>query len=54
LVQLQEVFLNLIVNAFESLEKGAESPRRVIIRTKRDGDARCERFAGLMHRVAGG
>ena len=38
LVQLQEVFLNLILNAFEALEEVPRVQRRVIIRTERDGD----------------
>jgi len=38
LVQLQEVFLNLIVNAFEASKEVPRVRRRVIIRTKRDGD----------------
>jgi PAS domain S-box-containing protein len=38
LVQLQEVFLNLIVNAFDALKEVPIARRRVIIRTERDGD----------------
>jgi PAS domain S-box-containing protein len=38
LVQLQEVFLNLILNAFEASEGVPKVRRRVIIRTERDGD----------------
>jgi PAS domain S-box-containing protein len=38
LVQLQEVFLNLILNAFEALREVPRVQRRVIIRTERDGD----------------
>jgi two-component system, LuxR family, sensor kinase FixL len=38
LVQLQEVFLNLILNAFEALEEVPKVQRRVIIRTEGDGD----------------
>ena len=38
LVQLQEVFLNLIVNAFEASKEVPRVRRRVIIRTERDGD----------------
>ena len=38
LVQLQGVFLNLILNAFEALEEVPGVRRRVIIRTERDGD----------------
>src|SRR5260221_6469640 len=38
LVQLQEVFLNLIVNAFEASKEVPRVQRRVIIRTERDGD----------------
>jgi two-component system, LuxR family, sensor kinase FixL len=37
-VQLQEVFLNLIQNAFEASEEVPRARRRVIIRTERDGD----------------
>src|SRR5260221_5344668 len=39
LVQLQEVFLNLILNAFEALKEVPRVRRRVIIRTERDGDS---------------
>src|SRR5258706_5805095 len=38
LVQLQEVFLNLILNAFEALKEVPRVRRRVIIRTERNGD----------------
>jgi PAS domain S-box-containing protein len=38
LVQLQEVFLNLILNAFEASKEMPTVRRRVIIRTERDGD----------------
>jgi PAS domain S-box-containing protein len=38
-VQLQEVFLNLIQNAFEASEEVPRERRRVIIRTERDGDS---------------
>jgi two-component system, LuxR family, sensor kinase FixL len=38
LVQLQEVFLNLIVNAFEASKEVPRVQRRVVIRTERDGD----------------
>ncbi len=38
LVQIQEVFLNLILNAFEALKEMPRVRRRVIIRTERDGD----------------
>jgi len=38
LVQLQEVFLNLILNAFEALKEVPRVRRRVIIRTESDGD----------------
>jgi len=38
LVQLQEVFLNLILNAFEALKEVPRVQRRVILRTERDGD----------------
>jgi two-component system, LuxR family, sensor kinase FixL len=37
-VQLQEVFLNLIQNAFEASEAVPRARRRVIIRTERDSD----------------
>ena len=39
LVQLQEVLLNLIQNAFEASEEVARVRRRVIISTERDGDS---------------
>jgi two-component system, LuxR family, sensor kinase FixL len=39
LVQLQEVFLNLIVNAFEASKEVPRVRRRVIIRTELDGDS---------------
>jgi PAS domain S-box-containing protein len=38
LVQLQEVFLNLILNAFEASKEVPRVRRRVIIRTERNGD----------------
>jgi signal transduction histidine kinase len=38
LVQLQEVFLNLILNAFEASNEVPRVQRRVIVRTERDGD----------------
>jgi PAS domain S-box-containing protein len=38
-VQLQEVFLNLIQNAFEASEDVPRVSRHVIIRTERDGDS---------------
>jgi signal transduction histidine kinase len=38
LAQLQEVFLNLILNAFEASKGVPRVQRRVIIRTERDGD----------------
>jgi two-component system, LuxR family, sensor kinase FixL len=38
LVQLQEVFLNLLVNAFEALKEVPRVQRRVVIRTERDGN----------------
>jgi two-component system sensor kinase FixL len=38
LVQLQEVFLNLILNAFEASKEVPRIRRRVIIRTERDGN----------------
>jgi two-component system, LuxR family, sensor kinase FixL len=38
LVQLQEVFLNLILNAFEASKEVPRVQRRLIIRTERDGD----------------
>ena len=37
LVQLQEVFLNLILNAFEALKEVPRVRRRVVIRSERDG-----------------
>ena len=37
-VQLQEVLLNLIQNAFEASEEVPRARRRVIISTERDGD----------------
>ena len=37
-VQLQQVFLNLILNAFEASKDVPKLQRRVIIRTERDGD----------------
>jgi hypothetical protein len=39
LVQLQQVFLNLILNAFEASNGVPVSQRRVIIRTEPDGDS---------------
>jgi two-component system, LuxR family, sensor kinase FixL len=39
LVQLQQVFLNLILNAFEASDGVPVSQRRVIIRTEPDGDS---------------
>ena len=39
LVQLQEVFLNLILNAFEASKDVPKVRRRVIIRTEPDGDS---------------
>jgi two-component system, LuxR family, sensor kinase FixL len=39
LVQLQEVFLNLILNAFEASNGVPVGQRRVIIRTEPDGDS---------------
>jgi len=39
LVQLQEVFLNLILNAFEASKDLPKVRRRVIIRTEPDGDS---------------
>jgi two-component system, LuxR family, sensor kinase FixL len=38
LVQLQEVLLNLILNAFDALREVPRVRRRVIIRTEHDGD----------------
>jgi signal transduction histidine kinase len=38
LVQLQQVFLNLILNAFEASNEVPRVQRRVIIRTEPDGD----------------
>jgi len=37
-VQLQQVFLNLILNAFEASQKVPRTQRRIIVRTERDGD----------------
>jgi two-component system sensor kinase FixL len=37
-VQLQQVFLNLILNAFEASKDVPKLQRRVIIRTERDSD----------------
>jgi two-component system, LuxR family, sensor kinase FixL len=39
LVQLQEVFLNLILNAFEALKDVPRDRRRVVIRTECDSDS---------------
>jgi PAS domain S-box-containing protein len=39
LVQLQEVFLNLILNAFEASKDVPRAQRRVIVRTEPDGDS---------------
>ena len=38
-VQLQQVFLNLILNAFEASQEVPKAQRQIIIRTERDGDA---------------
>jgi two-component system, LuxR family, sensor kinase FixL len=38
-VQLQQVFLNLILNAFEASKDVPKLQRRVIIHTERDGDS---------------
>ena len=38
LVQLQQVFLNLILNAFEASQEVPRAQRRVIVRTECDGD----------------
>jgi len=38
-VQLQEVFLNLILNAFEASQDVPRAQRRVIVRTEPDGDS---------------
>jgi two-component system, LuxR family, sensor kinase FixL len=49
LVQLQEVFLNLILNAFEASNGVPRVQRRIIIRTERDGGnaiRACERDFG--------
>ena len=54
-VQLQQVFLNLILNAFEASKDVPKLQRRVIIRTEHDGDGAvraCVRDFGS--RVAGG
>jgi two-component system, LuxR family, sensor kinase FixL len=37
-VQLQQVFLNLILNAFEASQEVPKAQRQIIIRTERDGD----------------
>jgi two-component system, LuxR family, sensor kinase FixL len=37
-VQLQQVFLNLILNAFEASQGVPRTQRRIIVRTERDGD----------------
>jgi len=39
-VQLQQVLLNLIVNAFEAMRETPASERRVIIRSERESDGR--------------
>ena len=44
LVQLQEVFLNLILNAFEASDELPSVRRRVIIGTERDGDSAVRAF----------
>ena len=41
LVQLQQVLLNLIMNAFEAMAEMTTLDRRMIIRTRADGDGRC-------------
>src|SRR6516164_3291602 len=38
-VQLQQVFLNLILNAFEASQEVPKAQRKIIIRTERGGDA---------------
>jgi len=38
-VQLQEVFLNLLINAFEASQDVPRAQRRVIVRTELDGDS---------------
>jgi PAS domain S-box-containing protein len=40
LVQLQQVLLNLVVNAFEAMRETSVAERRVIIRTERESDGR--------------
>jgi two-component system, LuxR family, sensor kinase FixL len=37
-VQLQQVFLNLILNAFEASREVPKAQRQIMIRTERDGD----------------
>ena len=39
-VQLQQVFLNLILNAFEASQEVPGTQRQIIVRTERDGDGR--------------
>jgi signal transduction histidine kinase len=37
-VQLQQVFLNLILNAFEASQEVPKAQRRIIIRTEHESD----------------
>jgi PAS domain S-box-containing protein len=37
-VQLQQVFLNLILNAFEASREGPKTQRKIVIRTEQEGD----------------
>ena len=39
-VQLQQVLLNLVVNAFEAMRKTPAAERRVVIRSERESDGR--------------
>jgi len=40
LVQLQQVLLNLVVNAFEAMRETPAAERRIIIRSERESDGR--------------
>jgi len=37
-IQLQQVLLNLLLNAFEAMEDSAGNPRVIFVRTAREGD----------------
>ena len=39
-IQLQQVMLNLILNALEAMSGSSETPRELLIRTEQDGPAR--------------